>query len=389
MSESRVCFLGSHSYPCPLDSTSEKKFRELTKLGEIFVIGSSADAKPHRFREHANFYLIPYPKIRFVRYPLRVVAGFMLVLWCVLGLRATFIVAQSPFDGFAGTLVKAVVRFRKKRLILIVENHGDFELSPLLQDSRSIPGFYQSLLQRVAVIGIKNSDLLRAVSTSTRLQLAEKSEGKRIFQFPTWTDIDAFLEIGASNKARRPPSIIFAGNLIPRKGVIHLINAFDRIASDFPAVRLEIAGPIGDLGHARHLRERLNELNLGRRIQLTGPVPQTELALRMRRARVFVLPTYSEGLPRVLFEAMAVGLPSIASAVGGIPDILENGETGFLIEPGDEDALERHLRWILDHPQEADEMGRRAREFAASFFSTEQYLEGYRQMLEAGRSLIG
>jgi glycosyltransferase involved in cell wall biosynthesis len=389
VSQLKICFLGSASYPCPLDSTSEKKFKELTRLGEIFVIGLSVDKRPHMLYEHAHFYLIPYPKIRFLRYPLRIVLGFMLGLWCALRMHAQFIVAQSVLDGFTATGVKKAASLAGHQLILIVENHGDFELEPFIYSSRLDSSLYRPLKQWGAITAIKNADLFRAVSDSTRLQLAKWSTNRSIFQFPGWTDIDPFLQAGNSPARVRQQLIVFVGHLIPIKGVVHLVNAFVRLAGEFPAAELLIVGSFRDSAYVQRLQDRRRELDLTHRIEFAGRLNQPELAERLRAARVLILPSYSEGLGRVLFEAMAAGLPVIGSAVGGIPELLQEGKTGFLVEPGDENALEHYMRWILDHPQEADEMGRRGRAFAANFFSTQQYLEGYRQMLEVGRSLIG
>jgi glycosyltransferase involved in cell wall biosynthesis len=79
---------------------------------------------------------------------------------------------------------------------------------------------------------------------------------------------------------------------------------------------------------------------------------------------------------------MAAGLPVIATSVSGIPEIVEDGETGFLFPPGEEEALAERMRWVLSHPREANEMGLRARAFARSFFSTQTYLEGYAKVIE-------
>ena len=103
---------------------------------------------------------------------------------------------------------------------------------------------------------------------------------------------------------------------------------------------------------------------------------------------MFVLPPYSEGLGRVVFEAMATGTAVIGSQVGGIPEIVEDGVTGFLVQPGDETRLAERLRWILEHPDEAQEMGHRARAFAESFFSTGRYIKGYRQIFDVVQLLI-
>jgi glycosyltransferase involved in cell wall biosynthesis len=96
-----------------------------------------------------------------------------------------------------------------------------------------------------------------------------------------------------------------------------------------------------------------------------------------------VLPSYSEGLPRVIYEAMAAGLPVVASSVSGIPEIVQESVTGFLVQPGDENALAERMQWVLRHPIDAREMGRRAHDCADRAFSTEAYVGAYHRMLGA------
>jgi glycosyltransferase involved in cell wall biosynthesis len=78
----------------------------------------------------------------------------------------------------------------------------------------------------------------------------------------------------------------------------------------------------------------------------------------------------------------------VSSSVSGIPEVVENGVTGFLVPPGDETALAVRLRWILEHPDEAQEMGRRARAFAESFFSTAAYTAGYQRIFKLAQALL-
>jgi glycosyltransferase involved in cell wall biosynthesis len=85
---------------------------------------------------------------------------------------------------------------------------------------------------------------------------------------------------------------------------------------------------------------------------------------------------------------MATGTPVIGSHVDGIPEIVQEGLTGFLVPPGDEEALAERLRWVLKHPQEAKAMGHRAREFARSFFSPKAYLAGYRRLFEMAEEVL-
>jgi len=176
--------------------------------------------------------------------------------------------------------------------------------------------------------------------------------------------------------------------LIPRKGVHHLVSAFARIAQDFPQARLLLVGREEDKGYSAEVKEHIRRLGLDGRVQLIGEVPQAELAAWMHRACVFILPSVSEGLGRVVVEAMATRTPVIGSQVGGIPEMVENGATGFLVPPGDEVALAEKIRRILEHPEEIQAMGHRARAFAERFFSTEVYVRGYKKVFEAAQALL-
>jgi glycosyltransferase involved in cell wall biosynthesis len=115
-------------------------------------------------------------------------------------------------------------------------------------------------------------------------------------------------------------------------------------------------------------------------------VAQAELARLMARSAMVVLPSLSEGLGRVLVEAMATATPVVGTDVGGIPDLIENGVNGFLVPPDDAAALAQRCRWLLASPRRARAMGQAGQTFASRFYSTEVFLNGYRQMVEQTRS---
>jgi glycosyltransferase involved in cell wall biosynthesis len=119
-----------------------------------------------------------------------------------------------------------------------------------------------------------------------------------------------------------------------------------------------------------------------------GAMSQLELALWMANSSVLVLPSTSEGLGRVVIEAMAAGTPVIGSCVGGIPELVEDGLRGFLVSPGDEDALAEKLSWVLNNPDKSSEMGKSGRAFVEGFFSTENYLKGFKQIFAGAQPRI-
>ena len=384
----KVCFLSGARYSQPLDLTNEKKFRALKSLGDLYVIGFSRDLSPRHFTQHALFYLLPALPIAPLRYIEMLVLGPFIASWLIFRHRVQILIAQSPYEGFAAALAKKIACWLGYKTVLVVESHGDFEESVFLQRRILFSKVYRFVMRHAASFTVKHADSLRAVSNSTRKQLERWSPGKPVFQFPTWTDIESFLHCGVNQTEEYTQNVLYAGVLIPRKGTHHLINSFAYLARDFPQSRLVIVGDETNKIYSAGLKEQVKAIGLIGRVQFVGEVQQAELAAWMGRASVFVLPTYSEGLPRVVFEAMAAGLPVVASNVSGIPDILEDGVTGFTVSPGDELALTERIRWVLENPNDGHEIGLRARNFAERFFSTEAYVRGYRQLFEAAQALI-
>jgi glycosyltransferase involved in cell wall biosynthesis len=384
----KVCFIGGARYTDPLDATSEKKFRALKLLGEVFVIGFSQDLRPRLFAQHASFYLLPKLPVSFLRYVETFMIGSPLVLWLIFRYGVQVVVAQSPFEGSIAALVKIIAGWFEHKIVLVVESHGDFEESLFMHRSVVFPRLYRLAMLRAARFALKHADSFRVISDSTRSQMERWVPGRRIIQFPTWTDIEVFLKAGVEKRADDNQDILYTGVLIPRKGVHHLINAFAGVAQDFLQARLLLVGDEENKTYAAELKEQVKRLGVDERVQFIGAMPQAELAAWMRRASVFVLPSVSEGLGRVVVEAMAAGTPVIGSNVGGIPDMVQDGVTGFLVPCGDEKFLAEKIRWVLENPDKTREMGHCARAFAERFFSTKVYLNGYKQILEVAQDLL-
>jgi glycosyltransferase involved in cell wall biosynthesis len=379
----RVCFLGGTRYRQPLEATAEKKFRALASLGEMTVVGFASEGKPCAFTQQARFYLLPQLPLPVLRYVLLFAAAPFLALWCILRHGVRILVAQSPYEGAAAVLAKILAGILGRRVALIVESHGDFEASLFMQRRVSLASVYRFLMRRTARFALRRADALRAVSKSTRQQLEHLAFQKPIVQFPAWTDIEPFLKAGSrrlsSGDAR---AILYAGVLIPRKGVHFLLEAFTRLHSEFPAARLCIIGNAENPDYAASLKEQALRLGLDGRVTFLDSLPQRQLAAYMAQAEVFVLPSESEGLGRVIFEAMAAGTPAIGSQVGGIPEMIKHGVTGFLVPAKDPAALADSLRWMLEHPREARQMGERARAFAQEFFSPHKYVRHYARLFQ-------
>jgi glycosyltransferase involved in cell wall biosynthesis len=138
--------------------------------------------------------------------------------------------------------------------------------------------------------------------------------------------------------------ILFAGRLTPVKGVQYLIRAMKRVHDTIPDARLII---IGD-GRERGMLEALSiELGIQKYVQFGGKVPHEKVLSFMHQADVFVLPSLSEGFPMVIIEAMACGLPIVASRVGGMPEIITNNTNGYLVEAKDSETIADNIILLL------------------------------------------
>lgn len=384
----KVCFLGGARYARPLDATSEKKFRAMKSLADLFVIGFSRDMRPRVFAEHARFYLLPKIPLPLLRYLELFVVGQIILSWLVVRRGIRLVVAQSPYEGFVAASAIKLLGFFGCKVRLVVEIHGDFEECLFLHRKVSFPGFYRFLMNHLAKWSIQKSDLFRTISNSTRQALSGWVGGKEIVQFPAWTDIDAFLHAGRLSHHRPGELILYVGVLTPLKGVHHLIGAFSKVAEEYPSARLVIIGEKGNRNYAGELQKQVEDLGLTEQVRFLGPMPQADLALWMAKSSVLVLPSTSEGLGRVIIEAMATGTPVIGCRVGGIPELVEDQTRGFLIPPGDERLLADRIRWVIDNPADARVLGERARIFAEQLFSTESYLKGYARIFEAAQPAI-
>jgi glycosyltransferase involved in cell wall biosynthesis len=302
------------------------------------------------------------------------------MFWLIVHHRIQVIVAQSPYEGFVAARAIKFASWFGHRVGLAVEVHGDFEESLFLYRRVRAQCFYRFIMSRVARYAIERADVLRAISDCTKDQLKRWAPEKPIVQFSAWTDIETFLTCGVESKPDLPDTMLYAGVLAPIKGVHHLINAFGVISAQFANARLVVAGQEQNKSYAADLRKQVADLNLSDIIHFTGPLSQSDLARCMAEASVLVLPSYSEGFPRVVIEAMATGTPVIGSRVGGIPELIDDGVRGFLVPPGDERALREKICWVFANHDRVQAMGRAAHRFAAQLFSTEKYLKGYREV---------
>lgn len=172
--------------------------------------------------------------------------------------------------------------------------------------------------------------------------------------------------VHAPQDVRRSTStVLYMGRLVEEKGLFLLLDALVDVRRLLPNVKLQLAGT-GEL--EAPLRRYAATKGMSENVEFLGWVSGEDKWRVLAQASLYVLPSDAEGLPMGVLEAMAVGLPVIATDVGGIPDVVEDGVNGRLIKPGDVHALRQALVQLLGDPALLDRMGREShKRFAANF----------------------
>ena len=168
----------------------------------------------------------------------------------------------------------------------------------------------------------------------------------------------------------RPNLVLFLGHLQADKGIFDLLEAVAALRHDVPEMRLVCAGHGNRIAVARYAER----LGIAEAVKFTGWVGPSGKRALFESAAVLAAPAYDAALPVSLLEAMAAGVPVVASAVGGIPEVIVDGVTGVLIAPGDNASLARHLTRLLTDRAAGQRMGSAARDSLRLRFSPERAL---------------
>src|SRR4026207_180037 len=182
-------------------------------------------------------------------------------------------------------------------------------------------------------------------------------------------------EFGPADFSSTPPLIIGVGRLIPEKGFGDLIRTCALLAERGKSFRCEI---IGEGPLENELRRQIDELCLQNNVELPGAKPQTQLRRRLAAANVFVLPSVidldggMDNLPTVIMEAMATGLAVVSTNIGGIPEMVIENETGFLVQPGDVAAIADAIEKAINDSSSAARLGQFGYERARTLVSIEK-----------------
>lgn len=224
-----------------------------------------------------------------------------------------------------------------------------------------------------ATIGLSSVIVANATAVAERVHTRDRVPRRRIRVIRNGVDATRF----APARDARPPEfdVISVCRLDPIKGLLDLVDAVDRLAAQRPGLKVVL---VGDGPQRAELEQVVRTRGLQSAVHFAGE--QSDVAAWLHRARLFVLPSYQEGLPNVILEAMACGLPVVATAVGGTAELVLDGTTGQLVRPRDPEQLTRALHGYLVDDARCAEHGRAARHHIVSHFQIDQMVHAYEQL---------
>jgi glycosyltransferase involved in cell wall biosynthesis len=216
------------------------------------------------------------------------------------------------------------------------------------------------------------------VSDDVKAQcVAEGISPSRLLTIKNGIDLERFAYSGSVPGG----PIVAVARLSPEKDVANLVRATAIAARQIPSLQVEVAGAGSCLEDLKHLAASLSIAN---RITFLGEVRDVTSVLA--RARMFVLPSRSEGIPLTTLEAMACGLPVVATRVGGLPEVVDHGVTGLLVPPGDPAALAEAVARLWNDPARRERMGSAGAQRALELFDIRRMVAQYQALYRGENS---
>ncbi len=247
------------------------------------------------------------------------------------------------------------------KIPFVVHLRGAFRIATGEPTFKTIRGRLMKVLER--------ADLIFTVSHSVKAEYAEMGVSKeKMVVLPNGINHQRFYPVEQDEARSKLPGtpeshqgklILFVGYLRKRKGVDLLLEAFPAILKEHEDARLFLIGE----GHLRnHLEARARELGVSKKLHFHSNIPHEQMINFINAADLVVLPTFAEGRPNIVLEAMLCARPVVATAVSGIPELIRDGREGILISPGESELIAGAVCRVLNDPELASRFGKQARE---------------------------
>jgi len=177
-------------------------------------------------------------------------------------------------------------------------------------------------------------------------------------------------QLAPTNDKTTSVGVLYLGKFGARKGIYDLIQSVKAIYDQFPELEIFCGGD----GEVDLVRNKVEDQGMSKRVHILGWVGPQERSELLNRCQIYILPSYAEGLPVAIIEAMEANLAIIATRVGGIPEMIQDGKNGLLITPGDIDGMTAALTSLISNSRLRSQLGGAARETFLSTYSEEKVI---------------
>jgi glycosyltransferase involved in cell wall biosynthesis len=212
---------------------------------------------------------------------------------------------------------------------------------------------------------------------SQAMIFSEPRKWNRLHIVHCGVDPDLFEPVKHEGRGAR---LLTVGRLAQLKGLPVLLQAIEGLLPKHPEIKLTV---VGDGPDRQDFERQAQSMGLGNVVEFVGYQSQAEVREHLKRTEVFVLPSFAEGVPVVLMEAMAAGVPPVTTRIAGIAELIDDGESGWLVPPGDKDSLARRIDDLLTNPERRNAFGRAGREKVAREFNIARESNWLRRIVES------
>jgi glycosyltransferase involved in cell wall biosynthesis len=347
-----------------LESEFYEEFTELSKYLELTVVSDMADSMAHNFKVH-KVQTIRVPKIYGIS---KIISYIYAVFKHRKEIDILYVRTFSPPEIIALIFSKKLLR---RKSVLLIPGTWIFEPST----------FKNRIFKWIFLKAVNATDMLILYTPLMLPELCKHFPSfnnfkEKITYIHNGVNIERFNvgvpDINILSKYSIPLNrkiILFVGRVSFRKGVIDLVKAFSIVKKNINEVMLLIVGR-EDVKYGERVKRVIQELNIADSTLLLGPIPNKEVVEILKKCDLFVYPSIGgEGIPRAIIEAMACGKPVVATNIAGIPEVVKNGETGFLVKVGDYQSLAQYIMNILRNEKLARMLGNNARKLVEREFS--------------------
>jgi glycosyltransferase involved in cell wall biosynthesis len=266
----------------------------------------------------------------------------------------------------------------------VLEREGqiDFgEVDPFYRIYRTLKGYFNAAFERKT---LNHAQYVTTISPYvTQILTAQYPHIRQTFAIDNPIQ-EAYFQLPNQTVPNR---ILFAGSITIRKGVLMLLKAIAQVREVYPDLQLHIAGGVEQAEYDGLLQSFVREHQLEPQVLFLGHLSEPEMLREFSECRLLVLPSQEDVSPMVIEQAMAAGKTVVATTVGGIPDMVDHGQTGLLVSFGDVQALSQAIMNLLANPQEYDRLSQNARAIALARFQAKpicaKLLESYYQVIQA------